>query len=139
MTSCKGLHCEGCGHGGGPAAAIVALVVIVALALRKAWPAIMSALEIAAWTLAAVTGATIAVTCTVLAVRAVRKHRARRAVAYRPGVVIPAARVVERPIGPAAGRAALGQPRRSQPGPWPLPGHREQIGYPGRDGNDGSR
>jgi len=138
--SCKGLHCDGCGHGGGPAAAVVALVVIVALALRKAWPAIVSALEIAAWTVAAVTGTAIAITCTALAVRAVRKHRARRAVAYRPRPVIPVIYLNGQPIDPAAGRPAIGQPRRSQIGPWPIHGRWEQIGrYPGRDGDDGSR
>ena len=38
---CNGLHCEGCGHGGGAAGAVIALLVIIALALRKAWPAIV--------------------------------------------------------------------------------------------------
>jgi len=139
MTGCKGLHCAGCGHGGGPAAAVVALVVMVALALRKAWPAIVSGLEIAAWTVAAVAGTALVITGTALAVRAVRRHRARRAVAYRPGVVIPAARVTGHPIGPAAGRPALGQPRRPEPGRWPLPGRWEQTSSPGGDGDDGAR
>ena len=73
---CNGLHCEGCGHGGGGAAgAVIALLVIIALALRKAWPAIVSAVEIAAWTVAGVTGAAIVITGMVLTVRGVRRVR----------------------------------------------------------------
>ena len=83
---------------------------MVALALRKAWPQIVAALEITAWTVAAVTGAAITLTCTVLIVRAVRRRRARRVVVYRPGAVIPAARLVGRPVEPARGRPAIGEP-----------------------------
>ena len=73
--SCKGLHCAGCGNGGGGAAgAVIALLVIIALALRKSWPAIVSAVEIAAWTVAGVTGAAIVITVGVLTVRAVRRR-----------------------------------------------------------------
>lgn len=120
---CKGLHCDGCGHGGGPAAAVIALVVIVALALHKAWPAIVAALEIAAWTLASVCGAALAITGTVLAVRMVRRRRARRAL-YRPAPVIPAVRLVAEHINPPAQRPAI---TRHQ-GALPLAGWWEEIG-----------
>jgi hypothetical protein len=120
--SCKGLHCDGCGGGGG-AAAVIALVAIIALALRKAWPEIVSAVQIAAWTVAGVTGAVILLTGGVLTARVVRGCRARRAVrqaTYR-ATVIP--RLTERPaVGPPAGRPALSQPPRYRPGTWPLAG-----------------
>ena len=128
---CKGLHCDGCGHGGGPAAAVIALLVIVAVAARKVWPDIVHAVEITAWTVAAVSGAAILITGTVLTVRTVRRVRARRALrqaAYRAAPVIPAARLIERPtIEPPAGRPALGQPPQHRPGAWPLPGRWEDI------------
>ncbi len=136
MSGRKGLHCEGCGHRGGPAGAVIALLVMVALALRKAWPQIVAALEITAWTVAAVTGAALTATCGVLILRAVRRRRAH-AVVYRPGPVIPAARLAEHPIEPPIGRPAIGGPQRHRPGAWPLPGWREQIGPQTRgDGDD---
>ncbi len=128
---CKGLHCDGCGHGGGPAAAVIALLVIVAVAARKAWPDIVHAVEITAWTVAAVTGAVILITGTVLTVRTVHRVRARRALrqaAYPAGPIIPAARLSESPnIDRSAGRPALGQPPQHRPGAWPLPGRWEDI------------
>ncbi len=121
---CKGLHCDGCKHGsGGPAAAVIALLVIVAVAAREAWPRVVHAVEIAAWTVAGVTGAAIVVTGTVLAVRVVRRVRARRALAtYRVAPVIPAVRLTEPPAIDRPERPALGQPPQHRPGAWPLPG-----------------
>ena len=138
---CNGLHCEGCGHGGGAAGAVIALLVIIALALRKAWPAIVSAVEIAAWTVAGVTGAAIVITGGVLAVRAVRRRRARRMLVYQPGAVVWVVDEVqqmtrplpagERPVfgktmpaGTGLGRPAFGEIERPRPQPsrWPLPG-----------------
>ena len=120
---CKGLHCDGCGHGGGPSAAVIALVVIVALALHKAWPAIVTGLEIAAWTLASVCGAALAITVTVLAVPAARRHRARRAALYRPGRLSP-------PFAwwPSTSIRPLSARRSPAPRPaWPLAGWWEEI------------
>ena len=76
---CKGLHCGGCHGGGGPAAAVIALLVIIAVAARKAWPQIVHTAEIAAWTVAGITGAAIVVTGGVLTARVARSYRARRA------------------------------------------------------------
>ena len=76
---CKGLHCGGCHGGGGPAAVVIALLVIIAVAARKAWPQIVHAAEIAAWTVAGITGAAIVVTGGVLTARVARSYRARRA------------------------------------------------------------
>ena len=136
---CKGLHCDGCNHGsGGPAAAVIALLVIVAVAAREVWPKVVHAVEIAAWTVAGLTGAAILATGTVLTVRVVRRVRARRALrqaarqvhaAYH-ATVIPAVRLtdpsaIDRPEWPE--RPALGQPSQRQPGAWPLPGWREDI------------
>jgi hypothetical protein len=126
---CKGLHCDGCGHGGGPAAAVIALVVIVALALHKAWPAIVAALEIAAWTLVSVCGAALVITVTVLAVRMARRHRARRAL-YQPGPVVPAIRLVAEHVETPAQRPAITR----RPAVWPLPGRWEEIRPARHDG-----
>jgi hypothetical protein len=106
---CKGLHCDGCHHGSpaGPAAAVLALLVIVAVGARAAWPKVVNAVEIAAWTVTGVTGAAIVLTGTVLTVRGVRRVRARRAapqVTYHIAPVIPAARRTEPP--------AIGRPER---------------------------
>jgi hypothetical protein len=124
---CKGLHCDGCNHDGGPAAAVIALLVIVALGLRAAWPKVVHAVEIAAWTVTGVTGAVIVITGTVLTVRAVRRVRARRALrqATYHAQVIPAVRLADRSAIARAGWPALGQPPRRQPGVWPLAGWRE--------------
>ena len=127
---CKGLHCDGCNHGGGPAAAVIALLVIIAVGLREAWPKIVHAVEIAAWTVAGVTGAAIVVTGTVLTVRVVRRVRARRAarqVTYHVAPVIPAVRLTEPPAIDRPERPALGQPPQRQPGAWPLPGWWQDI------------
>lgn len=121
---CNGLHCPGCGHGGAAAGAVIALVVIIALALRKAWPAIVSAVEIAAWTVAGLTGTALVVTGGVLTVRVLR--RARPAAAYRRGpVVIEGTRLY--PPLPPTGRPALGAPDARPAGAWPLPGWWQEI------------
>jgi hypothetical protein len=124
--NCKGIHCQGCGHGSGAAGgagAVIALVVIVALALRKAWPAIVTAVEIAAWTVAGTCGAAIVTTGGVLIVRAARR---RAAAARRSPVVIESRRLY--PPLPPAGRPVLGPPRSPAAAPWPLPGWPDQTG-----------
>jgi hypothetical protein len=127
---CKGLHCDGCNHGsGGPAAAVIALLVIVAVAAREVWPKVVHAVEIVAWTVAGLTGAAIVITGTVLTVRVTRRVRARRAaqVTYRVTPVIPAVRLTEPTAIDRPERPALGQPAKRQPGAWPLPGWWEDI------------
>jgi hypothetical protein len=127
---CNGLHCEGCGHGGGAAGAVIALLVIIALALRKSWPAIVSAVEIAAWTVAGVTGAAIVITAGVLTTRAVRRRRARRALVYRHGqpfvVFVDEAQTWFAQQVPAAGRPASGEiePPFTPSPRWPVTGWR---------------
>jgi len=115
---CDGLHCDGCRHGGpaGPAAAVVVLAVFIAVGLHKFWPQIVSALEIAAWTLVSVAGTAGVVTGTVITTKAVRARRARREPRqvtpgeYRPGYRIIPGTVLD-------DRAALGQPRPATR-PW---------------------
>jgi hypothetical protein len=130
MGSCKGMHCDGCGHGGGGAAgAVVALVLIVAVAAREVWPKVVHAVEIAAWTVAGATGTALVITGTVLTVRAVRRRRARKALAYRPGqpvvvVVVDEARALFTQF-PPAGRpvpGAIEPPSEARPGRWPVSG-----------------
>ena len=125
--NCKGLHCQGCGPGGGAAGgagAVIALVVIVALALRKAWSAIVAAIEITAWTVAGLTGAALVITGAVLAVRAARRAR-RAAAGRRAPVVIEGTRLY--PPLPPAQRPALGPARPAGGRAWPLPGWQEEI------------
>jgi hypothetical protein len=104
--SCKGLHCDGChGSGGGGIGALVALLVIIALGLRAAWPHVVRGAEIAAWVVAGIAGAAVVVTGTVLAVRAVRWYHARR-----PARQVPACHVTILPPERPAGSRTLGQP-----------------------------
>jgi hypothetical protein len=122
---CHGLHCQGCGHGGGAAGAVIALLIIIAVALRKAWPAIVSAVEIAAWTVAGVTGAALVITAGVLTTKAVRRRRARRALVYRPGqpfvVVVDEAQTWLARQVPAAGRPRSGEIEQPSDAPrWPV-------------------
>jgi hypothetical protein len=121
---CDGLHCDGCRHGGGPvgpAAAVVVLLLFIALGLRKAWPQIVSAVDIAAWTVAGIAGTVIVVTGGVLTVRVVRAVRARRAGQqitlglHRPGYrIIPGTVLNTRP-GKVGGRPAIGKARQRRP------------------------
>lgn len=137
---CHGLHCDGCRHGsGGPAAAVIALLALIALAPRNVWPQLVSALEIAAWTVAGVTAAAIAITVMVLTVRAARSHRARltarQAVIYRPGLVIPPAES-GRPAARSAQRRTIGRPRQRRAAARLLPADGEASRLlPGRDGD----
>jgi len=127
---CKGLHCDGCNHGsGGPAAAVITLLIIIALGVRAAWPAIVSAVEIAAWTVAGVSGAALVITAGVLTTRAVHRRRARRALAYRPAqpfvVVIYEAQAWFAGQFQAAGRPAPGEIEPPPDAPrWPVTGWR---------------
>ncbi len=127
---CKGLHCDGCNHGGGgPAAAVIALLVIIALGVRAAGPQIVHAFQIAAWTVAGITGAAIVITGTALSVRVVRRVRARRAarqITYH-ATILPPARLTEPPAIDRPERPALGQPSQHRPGAWPLPGWWQDI------------
>jgi hypothetical protein len=141
MSRCKGLHCDGCGHGGGAAGAVIALLVIIAVGLRKAWPGIVHGVEIAAWTVTGVAGAVLAVTGMVLTVRAVRRARARRELRQTYYArVIPAVRLTDRSaLGPPEwpARPALGRPLGRQPGTWPLAGWREdEHPWTGGDGDE---
>ena len=125
--NCNGMHCPGCGHGGGAAGgagAVIALLVIIALALRKSWPAIISAVEITAWTVAALAGAVLVTTGTVLAVRVARRAR-RAAAGRRAPVVIQGARLYP-PLPPAA-RPALRPSRPAAGRTWPRPGWQYEI------------
>jgi hypothetical protein len=112
---CRGLHCDGCRpNGGGPAAAVVLLLVIGAVALRSVWPELVRVLEIAGWTAAAISGTVLAAAGGVGTVRAVRAVRARRA---RRQHIAPGR--AGRPL--PAGRRAGAQP--VEPPPWrPVPG-----------------
>jgi hypothetical protein len=115
---CNGIHCDGCHHHGGGVAggagAVVALLVIVAVALRRAWPQIVSAVEIAAWTVAGVTGTAIVVTGGVLTARTVRRRRAA-ALAARPMVTITQPRARARPV--PGGHGTVGYDDEYLPGP----------------------
>lgn len=56
MSGCKGLHCPGCGDGGG--AGIIALVVLVVIGatVHAVWHTIVEVAEIAAWTVVGLAG-----------------------------------------------------------------------------------
>src|SRR6266704_3220564 len=99
---CRGLHCDGCRDRGGSGAALAGLAVIIALAVPQVWPRIAHAVEIAAWTTAALTGTVITMTAGVWLTRISRRRRARRA-AERTAVRRPAGHV-------AAGTRRMARP-----------------------------
>lgn len=114
------------GDGGPAAAAVIVLLLFIAVGVRSAWPDIVHTVEVIAWTVTGVTGTAVAVTGTVLTTKAVRRHRARRAMTQpvvRATVIPPARPAVTRPVSPPA----LGQPQQRQAGAWPLPGWWEEI------------
>jgi hypothetical protein len=136
MSGCKGLHCDGCGHGGaGGAGAVAALLVIIALAARQAWPHVVHAVEVIAWIIAGTTGAAITVTGAVLARRALARRRAL-ASRHRPPVIVLTADEVQaafdhRPGWPGRGEIERGGgvPRWPGAGWTPAePARRPQIG-----------
>jgi MYXO-CTERM domain-containing protein len=122
---CKGLHCDGCNHASspaGPAAAVLALLVIVAVAAREVWPKVVHAVEIAAWIVAGTIGAALILTATVLTVRAVRRARARHAerqVTCHATVILNPPRAAQRPapgqLPPPTARSLSNPPRAAQP------------------------
>jgi hypothetical protein len=124
------VHIRHGGGDGGPAAAVVVLLLFIAVGLRAVWPEMVHVLEIAVWTVAAIIGAAVTGTVTVLTVRGVRRYRAHRAtpqVTYRAEPVIPPARLAARPVKPPAGRPALNPPWQGPARSWPLPGWWEEI------------
>jgi hypothetical protein len=119
-------------HGGGESGAVIALIALIVLAIAGgvghkaisgAMHDVMIAVEVVAWTLAAVVilATAAGVTWAALRVRgAVRAARARRADA--PVITISPDRY--RVAG--ADRPALDTPRH-RPAGWPLPGRYDQI------------
>ncbi len=116
---CNGLHCDGCGGSGGPAAAAIALLVFIAVGLRAVWPKVVHVLEIIGWTLAAASGAVIVAAGTVVTVRVIRSRRARiqnTTTAFPSAAtrIVPAVRVTVLPSRPAGVRPVPAAPRRPQ-------------------------
>jgi hypothetical protein len=128
-TGCPGVHCPGCGrHGGGGLLALV-VVLAVAAAIRAAWHAIVTALEITAYVAASIAAAAMLAGAAYAAVR-IRRHvlevRARRISPQVRAVItdVKAGRpvAIPRPVA----RLAIEAPRK-RPDGWPLPGQRGEI------------
>jgi hypothetical protein len=126
------------GHDGGGWGAAVALILLIAFAIggaahkqvTAAAHTVMTIMEIAAWTLAALVMLTAAagLTWAGLKVRAAVRARARRAapvITLNPGHYSRDAAHRLRP-GATDDRPALDPPRRI-PGSWPLPGQRSEV------------
>jgi hypothetical protein len=133
VSNCKGLHCEGCGDGG-PGGALAAIAVVLVLAsiivaaVRAAWHDIVTAAEIAAYTVVSIAGVaalTGAGWCAIRIRRHVLQARARRISPQVRAVItdVKAGRPVVIPERPA--RPAIDAPP-ARPA-WPLPGQWEQI------------
>jgi hypothetical protein len=124
MSKCGGLHCPGCGDGGGGgllagvfALVVVAVVVRAALsAVAAAFRAIVPALEIAAYTLVSILGLA-AVSGVVYGGYRVNRALRRRAVA-RPLRVVSVRPAGLAGTGDGAELAALEEARTAPPG-WP--------------------
>jgi hypothetical protein len=136
MSKCPGLHCDGCGHGGGPPGLAVALLIVVVIAAGTAaghavWHGIVTALEIAGYTLASVAGLAALGCLSYGGYRVYRWHAARRPIAP--------ARVVSVQIdSPRAGvpgwpvRGAL-EASPVRPAGWPLLGEWDEAAGGGRN------
>ena len=80
---CTGLHCGGCHGGGGPAAAVDGVAGHRRGRSAEGVAAVVHQAEIAAWTVAGITGAAIVVTGGVLTARVASSYGARRAMQRR--------------------------------------------------------
>jgi hypothetical protein len=127
---CHGLHCDGCRHGGGPAGAVVVLLVVIAVAVRAEWHAIAAAVEVIAWCLLGSAAVAGAVTAAVIVRRARRAHRDRMG-QQAATVLLPPGRYHVIPPGDHARRAAIEAPR---PRLHAVPGGRQQARSTGRRG-----
>lgn len=82
MSRCPGLHCDGCGSGGGPTAgAVIALIALAAFiaarhTIEHAAVDVLHAVEIGLIALAALTVAGLATAAVIAAERARRRRRA---------------------------------------------------------------
>ena len=119
MSRCPGLHCPGCGDGGGGLIAVlVALAVLVAV-LHAIWHTLVEAAEIAALTVLSFAG------LTAIAGLGYAALRIRARVASSRGKQLIPARAEVIQLGPP-GRDAIEAPP-PRPDSWPLPGHWEEI------------
>ena len=70
MSRCPGLHCSGCsGNGGGGLAAVLVALVVLGVAIRAAWHAIVTALEITAYVVCGSAGLAVVLGTTYAALR----------------------------------------------------------------------
>ena len=85
--NCPGLHCPGCGDGGGLAVVLVVLTVVAAV-IRAIWHTLVEVAEIAAFTVLGAAGLAAVTGIAWLAYRA-RQDRPGRPIEARPVVQLP--------------------------------------------------
>jgi hypothetical protein len=126
MSRCPGLHCPGCGDGGGGAliAVLIALAVTGAI-IRAIWHTLVEVAEITAFTVlgAAALAAAAGLVYVALKVREATRARHDRPIAFR--VVSVAAEASPRALGSSQPRTAAIEPPKNAS--WPLPGQWEEI------------
>ena len=124
---CKGLHCDGCGDGGGGALiAVLVVLAIIGAVVHAIWHQLVEAVEIVALVLVSGCGLAVAAGGVYAAVRIrarVLELRARHTVPAPARVV----RLGEPPIviDSTTGQA-IEAPRQRTAG-WPLPGRWQEI------------
>jgi hypothetical protein len=117
---CSGLHCPGCGDGGGGAlVAAVVILAIIAAVIHAIWHTLVEIAEIAAWTVLGIAGVAAAAGIGYAALRVRASVTSRRAA---PRAVI----IGEVTRGSISGghAPAIEPPRHTG---WPLPGQWEEI------------
>lgn len=134
MSTCPGLHCDGCGPGGGSgigfAVLVVLAVVLGASAVRSVMPYVRFALEVAEYTLFTAAGITVAAAAVYAGyrVRRARSVRRPRRVPYTVTVTgVTPARPAEDTVRPAP---APIEATRIFPAGWPPPGQAERAARP---------
>jgi len=127
MRRCPGLHCDGCGDGGGPVLiAVLVVLAIIGAVVHAIWHQLVEAVEIVALVLVSGCGLAVAAGGVYLAMRIRARQlevRARRTVPARAQVI----RLGEPPIviDSTTGQA-IEAPRQRTAG-WPLAGRWEEI------------
>lgn len=116
MSKCSGLHCPGCGDGGGGLVVVLVVLAVAGAIIHAIWHTLVEVAEITAFTVLGIAGLA-ALAGLGYAVMRVRASIARPRQQAAPKAVIIASTITRQP-------PAIAPPQRAS---WPLPGTWEEI------------